>query len=65
MNSDGDRRPSYFAEKKLPKWGNGTLFVGEKGMLLADYDRHVLLPEADFKDYKAPPKTIMRLLPGS
>ena len=31
----------------LPKWGNGTLFVGEKGMLLTDYNKLVLLPEKD------------------
>ena len=45
-------------EKKPQKWSAGTLFVGDKGMLLADYDRHVLLPEADFKDYKRPEKSI-------
>ena len=27
---DGDKRPRYFAEKKLPKWGDGTLFVGAR-----------------------------------
>jgi len=54
----GDKRPPYFAEGKLPSWGNGTLFVGDKGMLLADYDRKVLLPEADFKDFQPPSPTI-------
>jgi predicted dehydrogenase len=46
---DGGKRPHYFAEGKLPKWGDGTLFVGEKGMFLADYGRRVLLPEEKFK----------------
>jgi predicted dehydrogenase len=46
---DGDKRPKYFAEGKLPKWGDGTLFVGEKGMILADYGRRVVLPEKEFK----------------
>ncbi|HEX3152395.1 MAG TPA: Gfo/Idh/MocA family oxidoreductase [Gemmataceae bacterium] len=46
---DGDRRPPQFADGKLPKWGDGTLFVGEKGMILADYGRKLVLPEADFK----------------
>ncbi len=40
------------------KFGNGILFVGDKGMLLADYDRRVLLPEEKFRDYAPPPKTI-------
>ena len=45
-------------DKKPQKWGAGTLFVGDKGMLLADYDKHVLLPEDEFKDYKRPEKSI-------
>lgn len=51
---NGKRRPHYFAEGKLPQWGDGCLFVGQNGMLLADYDRHVLLPEAAFADFKRP-----------
>jgi predicted dehydrogenase len=54
----GNKRPPEFAENNLPKWGNGSLFVGDKGMLLVDYDKHKLLPEADFKDYKKPPESI-------
>ena len=56
---DGGKRPKYFEEKGLlPNWGGGNLFVGEKGMLLADYGRRLLLPEKDFKDFEAPKKTI-------
>ena len=54
----GDKRPPQFAEGKLPKWGNGTLFVGSKGMILADYDKLALLPEHDFAAYQRPAKTI-------
>ncbi len=54
----GGARPSQSAEGKLPKWGNGTLFIGSKGMLLADYDRHRLFPEADFAGYQAPARWI-------
>ena len=35
-------------------WASGVLFVGGKGMLLADYSRHVLLPENAFADFKPP-----------
>ncbi|SKB07432.1 hypothetical protein SAMN02745166_04693 [Prosthecobacter debontii] len=35
-------------------WKNGVLFIGDKGMLLSDYNKHVLLPEADFKDFQRP-----------
>ena len=54
----GDKRPPHFAEGKLPKWGNGTLFVGSKGMLLADYGSLALLPEQDFAGYQRPAKSI-------
>ena len=54
----GGKRPPHFAEGLLPKWGDGNLFIGEKGMLLADYSRHRLLPEKDFAGFVAPPKTI-------
>ena len=55
---DGGKRPAGFAEGKLPKWGDGNLFVGEKGMILADYDRHLLLPESEFRDLKPPEPSI-------
>jgi predicted dehydrogenase len=55
---NGDRRPPLFAEGKLPGWGDGTLFVGSKGMLLADYGRYVLLPEKDFAGFVPPAPTI-------
>jgi predicted dehydrogenase len=55
----GDRLPPAFETGKLPKdWGDGTLFEGEKGMLLASYGGHKLFPEESFKDYKAPDPTI-------
>ncbi len=37
---------------------NGVLFHGEKGQILADYGRHKLLPEEQFKDYQRPAPTI-------
>lgn len=51
-------RPQVDVEEDLTKWFNGILFIGEKGMLLADYGRRVLLPKKDFKDYEPPPPTI-------
>ena len=34
------------------------LFVGSRGMLLADYGKHRLLPEKEFADFARPPKSI-------
>jgi hypothetical protein len=36
-----------------------VLFVGQKGMLLADYGNHKLLPEKDFVGFK-PPKPFIK-----
>ena len=55
---DGDRRPSILAEHNLPSWGAGSLFIGDKGMLQADYGKHRLFPEERFTDYKRPEPTI-------
>jgi len=55
---DGVQRPESPAGHDLNSWGIGVLFKGDKGMLLADYGKRILLPEGDFKDFKAPPETI-------
>jgi predicted dehydrogenase len=51
---NGDKRPPHIQEGTIPDWGGGTLFVGEKGMLLADYGRRLLLPEKDFAGFVPP-----------
>jgi hypothetical protein len=35
------------------------MFVGDKGILLADYSRRILLPEADFKGFQVPKASIL------
>jgi predicted dehydrogenase len=51
---DGGKRPELVMRGTVPNWRNGVLFVGEKGMLLADYDKHKLFPEATFADFVPP-----------
>jgi len=51
---DGIQRPPSPPGHDLNKWGLGVLFVGDKGMLLADYGKNILLPEDKFKDFKRP-----------
>lgn len=55
---DGGKRPPQFADGTLPKWGDGVLFIGDKGMLLCDYSNHRLLPEKDFEGFTKPKPTI-------
>ena len=52
----GTHKPTIWKEKGIPQWASGTLFVGDKGMLLADYRKHVLLPEEDFENLQPPPQ---------
>jgi len=54
----GQGNTPIIAEKKLPDWKAGVLFVGAKGMLLSDYGRRMLLPEATFAGFQAPAPTI-------
>ncbi len=56
--SKPEHRPKIETGIDLTEWFNGILFVGENGMLLADYGKSVLLPEEDFKDYTPPTPTI-------
>jgi hypothetical protein len=54
----GTMKPDIWTEGKIPQWGNGVVFIGSKGMLLADYGKNVLLPEKDFADFKRPDPSI-------
>ncbi|HEY0457089.1 MAG TPA: Gfo/Idh/MocA family oxidoreductase [Verrucomicrobiae bacterium] len=56
----GESKPEIWKSGGIPKWGDGCLFIGAKGMLLSNYDKHVLLPENDFAGFEGPPKTIPR-----
>jgi predicted dehydrogenase len=56
----GEMKPKVWTDGGIPKWGDGILFVGEKGMLLADYAKFLLLPEEKFKDAKLPEKSLPR-----
>jgi len=56
----GEMKPKIWTDGGIPKQGDGVLFVGAKGMLLADYFKYVLLPEKQFADVKLPEKTLPR-----
>jgi hypothetical protein len=63
--SDGGRRPDMLAEvlrplgeKAAKQWDAGVLFVGTKGMLLANYGARTLLPVDKFAGAEMPKQTI-------
>jgi predicted dehydrogenase len=54
----GVQGPSLDATGPYHGFGNGVLFEGDKGKLVADYDRYRLLPEEQFKGFTPPKRTI-------
>ncbi len=51
----GNTKPEIWRNDPfISQWANGVLFVGDKGMLLSDYKKHVLLPETEFQDFPRP-----------
>jgi predicted dehydrogenase len=51
----GGKRPEHLLEDQQDlRWNSGVIFVGEKGRLISDYTRHVLLPTDVFKDFARP-----------
>jgi predicted dehydrogenase len=56
----GENKPEIWTTGGIPQWHNACLFIGSKGMLLADYGKHVLLPEKDFEGFERPAPTLPR-----
>jgi len=57
----GESKPEIWKAKGIPQWGNGCLFIGDSGMLLADYSKYLLLPEDKFKEAKLPEPSLPRV----
>jgi predicted dehydrogenase len=56
----GGKKPSpeILAPEIAHNWSSGVLFIGSKGMLLSDYERHILFPEKDFVGFQPPAPSI-------
>ena len=59
----GTHKPQIWQDQGIPQWPDGCLFIGDDGMLLSNYGRHVLLPEPKFADFQ-PPKPFIPDVPG-
>jgi predicted dehydrogenase len=55
---NGGTHRDAIAKLGVPVWGAAVLFIGSAGMLLADYGKRLLLPQAKFKDFSPPEPTI-------
>lgn len=58
----GTHKPPQWTEGNIPRWNSAVLFVGDQGMLLSDYGKHVLLPEERFQDFQRPEPFIAKSL---
>jgi predicted dehydrogenase len=58
----GADKPASWKTGAIPQWDSGVLFIGAKGMVLADYSKHVILPEREFRDFKRPEPFILKSL---
>ena len=59
----GVNKPKIWLDQGIPQWDSGHLFIGDKGMLLTDYGKYLLLPENKFVDFK-PPEPFIPDSPG-
>lgn len=59
----GTSKPEIWKAGGIPQWGNGVLFIGDDGMVLSDYGKHILLPEDKFQNFE-PPKPFIPDSPG-
>ncbi|MBX3440438.1 MAG: Gfo/Idh/MocA family oxidoreductase [Planctomycetaceae bacterium] len=50
----GTHKPAIWNAGGIPQWDSGILFIGDNGMVLADYAKHTLLPEDQFRDFQRP-----------
>lgn len=57
----GVDKPELWKQGRIPKFKDGVLFIGKKGMLLADYNKYVLLPEKDFAGFQGAEPTLPRV----
>ncbi len=53
---DGERMPKQVRDREVP--GFGIMFIGDKGMLWADYGQLTLYPEKQYDDYQRPKPSI-------
>jgi predicted dehydrogenase len=54
----GTEKPKIWTEGRIPQWRDGTLFIGEWGMVLANYGAHLLMLDEKAQQFKRPPRTI-------
>jgi hypothetical protein len=57
---DGGKQPAEMGDwgPDRKEWDNGVIFIGDKGILAANYNRWKLYPEKNFQAFQPPAKRI-------
>jgi hypothetical protein len=58
----GANKPEPWTKNRIPQWANGVLFVGEHGMILSDYSRHLVLLDDAAERFERPAPSIPKSL---
>ncbi|APZ95284.1 Gfo/Idh/MocA family protein [Fuerstiella marisgermanici] len=58
----GDNKPKIWTDGKIPQWRSGVLFVGDNGMLLSDYGKHMILLDQKVQEFQRPEPFIPKSL---
>ena len=54
----GVNKPDIWTKHGIPQWPNGVLFMGERGMILADYGKHLVLLDGTVARFERPAPSI-------
>ena len=62
----GENKPAIWTAGGIPKWNDGCLFIGDKGMILSSYSKYSCCSsEKEFVGFKrAPEPLVTARLPG-
>lgn len=58
----GTEKPKIWESGGIPQWPSAVLFIGDDGMLLSNYGKHLLLPEKNFAEFQRPEPSIPKSL---
>ncbi|HEY8551536.1 MAG TPA: Gfo/Idh/MocA family oxidoreductase [Vicinamibacterales bacterium] len=58
----GTNKPELWTKGVIPQWPNGVLFVGERGMILSDYGKHIVLLDEKAQRFERPEPFIPKSL---
>jgi predicted dehydrogenase len=56
----GQEKPAPIKDGRCPAWKDGCLFIGDKGMVLANYSKHVVILGDRVQEFRRPEQSISK-----